>query len=341
MENSGFASQIRCLKGTSPERKACRAACTLQTCPMVLSYWGYRPSIPENGTFAVFMGIFSLAVLAIAMEVLGFIARIYANSYPFSDLSFITQLTCLTLAPAFYAAGIYFSLQKIVLTFGGQNSRIPPMWIPRIFIGCDVVSLFLQGGGGAWAASLAQNEKMPDPGNYTMIAGLTFQAFTLLLFLALSTDFAMRMAKAKKRDGASAMNEDPAARRLRQSKRFKYLIYSLAISAVLIFLRSVYRVAELSEGWKGELMSTEKYVMWFESLPVTAAGLLLTIFHPGYCFKEEPSLPEFIPMPPSPDRPRQPLHTIRRWNDKTGKCEVEVIYDTDHPALRHLHSRQV
>jgi hypothetical protein len=72
---------------------------------MVLSYWGYRPSIPENGTFAVFMGIFTLAILGIgiwtrrfkkytamvfigsAMEVLGFIARIYAYSYPFSDVS--------------------------------------------------------------------------------------------------------------------------------------------------------------------------------------------------------------------------------------------------------------
>lgn len=215
------------------------------------------------------------------------------------------------------------------------------MWIPRIFISCDAVSLVLQGGGGAWAASLAQNEKMPDPGNYTMIAGLSFQALTLLLFLTLSTDFAIRTMKAKKRDGASAMNEDPAARRLRQSKRFKYLLYSLAISAMLIFFRSVYRVAELSEGWKGELMSTEKYVMWFESLPVTLAGLLLTIFHPGYCFKEEPMRPEFIPMPESPDHPKQPLHTIRRWNEKSGKCEVEVIYDYEHPALKHLQSRHV
>lgn len=180
---------------------------------------------------------------------------------------------------------------------------------------------------------------MPDPGNYTMISGLSFQALTLLLFLFLSTDFALRTMKAKKRNGDSAMNEDPAARRLRKSKRFKYLLYSLAVSAVLIFLRSVYRVAELSEGWKGELMSTEKYVMWFESLPVTIAGLLLTIFHPGYCFKEEPMRPEFIPMPESPGNPKQPVHTIRRWNEKIGKCEIEVIYDLDHPALKHLQQR--
>lgn len=104
--NTGFAAQIRCLKGAAPERKACRAACTVDTCPMVLSYWGYRPSIPENGTFAVFMGIFTLAILGIgiwtrrfkkytamvfigsAMEVLGFIARIYAYSYPFSDVRY-------------------------------------------------------------------------------------------------------------------------------------------------------------------------------------------------------------------------------------------------------------
>lgn len=322
----------------------------------MLSYWGYRPSIPVNSAFAVAFGLFTLTVLGLgiwtrrfkkytavmfigsAMEVIGYIARIYAYSYPFSDVSFITQLTCLTLAPAFFAAGIYFSLQKIVLTFGGQNSRIPPRLIPRIFISCDVVSLFLQGGGGALAAWYAQHEKMPDNGNYTMIGGLSFQALTLFCFLCLAADFAIRTIKAKKENGESAMNEELLARRLRRSKRFQYLIISLTVSAVLIFARSIYRVAELSEGWKGHLMSTEKFVIFFEAIPVTLAGLLLACFHPGFCFRDDPVPISLVQMPPTPEN-REPIHTIRRWNEKAGKCEVEVIYDYDHPALKNMRDR--
>ena len=103
--NASFAQQIRCLSGTAEERKACRQACTVDTCPLILSYWGYRPSIPVNGAFAVAFGIFTVIVLGLGiwtrkfkkytavmfigcvMEVLGFIARIYAYSYPFSDVS--------------------------------------------------------------------------------------------------------------------------------------------------------------------------------------------------------------------------------------------------------------
>lgn len=257
-------------------------------------------------------------------------------------MAFITQLTCLTLAPAFMAAGIYFSLQRIVLTYGGQNSRIPPKFIPRIFISCDVVSLFLQGCGGALAAYYAQHEKMPDNGNYTMIGGLSFQAMTLLCFLGLAADFAVRTKKAVKLHGLSVLNEEPSALSLRESRRFKYLIISLTISAILIFARSIYRVAELSEGWKGHLMTTEIYVIVFETIPVTIAGLLLAVMHPGFTFRDEAVIIKHDKRatPPSPgDSNREPLYTIRRWNEKAGKCEIEVIYDENHPAVRNFQQR--
>jgi len=313
-----FMEQLRCLKGTFDERKACRAACTVDTCPLVLSYWGYRPNIPVNAAFAAIFVIFMTIVLVqgvwtrkfkkytammfigTVMEIIGYVARIYAYSYPFSDLSFITQLTTLTLAPAFFAAAIYFSLSRIVITFGAENSRIPPRLIPRIFISCDIVSLILQGGGGALAAYYAQKEKMPDNGNYTMIGGLSFQAFTLLIFLGLSADFGIRTYRAYRRHGHAALSEDVAAKKLRHSKRFRFLLFSLTASAVLIFMRSVYRVAEISEGWKGPLMTTEKFVIILEAVPVAISGLLLSVFHPANCFKDEVVVERDIELPETP-----------------------------------------
>jgi len=318
MDINQLLEQLRCLNGNLEERKKCRSECTVDTCPLVLSYWGYRPNIPVNAGFAAAFVIFLAIVLVqgiwtrrfkrytammfigSAMEVLGYVARIYAYSYPFSDISFITQLTSLTLAPAFYAAAIYFSLARIVVVFGEENSRIPPKYIPRIFITCDVISLVLQAAGGALAAWYAQKEEMPDNGNYTMMGGLSFQAFTLFLFLSLSTDFAIKTARAVRKYGGTALNEESGPRKLRKSKRFRALLFSLTISALLIFMRSIYRVVEISEGWKGDLMTREKYVIWLEAIPVAISGAFLAIFHPANCFKEEPAQVEQIEMPETP-----------------------------------------
>ena len=251
------------------------------------------------------------------------------------------QMVCLTLAPAFMVAGIYFSLQRLVLTFSGELSRIPPLLIPRIFIVCDVVSLFLQGLGGALAAYYASQEQLPDNGNYTMIGGLSFQALTLLVFLILAADYAYRLWQFQKNVGWGVLNQDPMATGLRESKRIRWLIASLTISAILIFFRSIYRVLELSQGWKGGLMSNENYVIGLETVPVIIAGGLLAFLHPGFCFQNEDDpipLKKRIKLPARrPDQ--EPLYTIRRWNEKLGKVEIEVLYDPDHPIVQRLERR--
>lgn len=224
------------------------------------------------------------------------------NTDDFPQFSFITQLSCLTLAPAFFAAGIYFSVSKIIDTVGPSNSRIKAKFVPRIFITCDVISLLLQAAGGGISAYRASQEEAPDPGNYTLIAGLSFQSLTLLLFAILAIDFGLRTKSRMKKYGIDALNPDPAAYRMRNSRSFKLLIFSLAASAFLIFVRSIYRIAELSEGWKGHLMSVELYVVILESVPVAIAQALLCWFHPGFIFrvgKPELAPVSFTNLPPT------------------------------------------
>jgi len=278
----------------------------------------------------------AMMFIGTVMEVIGYVARIYAYSYPFSDVSFITQLCTLTLAPAFFAAAIYFSLSHIVTTFGAEASRISPKRIPRIFITCDIISLFLQAGGGGLAAYYAQQEKMPDNGNYTMIGGLSFQAVTLLVFLVLSADFAIRTIKRVKQHGDQAMNEDLLSRRMRRSKKFQAMLFSLAASAILIFMRSIYRVAELAEGWKGHLMTNERFVIWLEAIPVAIAGLFLCIFHPCNCMNDKHVPIERLEMPETPpDRRVMPIPAA--YEEKNGQYgHVVVSYDQNYePGAQH------
>lgn len=171
------------------------------------------------------------------------------------------------------------------MTFGAQNSRIKPLSYPRIFIPCDVMSLLLQAAGGGIASAASHENKNPNTGTYIMVAGLAFQVLTLFIFMGLSVDFCLRTLKRYKELGADdAFDQTHAA--LRQSKRFKGFLIALAFATLCIFTRSVYRVAELSEGWEGHLIHTQKYFIGLEGAIVSAAVIALNVFHPGFCFRE-------------------------------------------------------
>lgn len=171
------------------------------------------------------------------------------------------------------------------MTFGASNSRIKPLSYPRIFIPCDVISLLLQAVGGGIASAASHQAKNPKVGNDIMIAGLAFQVVTLFAFIVLVSDFAFRTMKRKRAVGSEeALDQKHAT--LRASWAFKGFLIALAFSTLCIFTRSVYRVAELSEGWDGHLMKTQKYFIGLEGAIVSAAVLALNLFHPGLCFRE-------------------------------------------------------
>lgn len=288
---------------TYNEWKDYRDHCTIDTCPFDLSYWAYRPSLAANSTF---LAIFALSLLlfllqgisskrflgfTIAMvsgdilEVLGYVGRVMSYYNPFKEDGFLMQIVCLTIAPAFMAAGIYFCLSRIVMTFGAQNSRIAPLSYPRIFIPCDVISLLLQAAGGGLASAQSHADKDPTVGNNIMIAGLAFQVATLFVFILLATDFSVRTLLRVRRLGKEQAL-DPKHEQLRNSWAFKGFLVALAFATLCIFTRSVYRVAELSEGWTGHLIETQKYFIGLEGAIVGAAMLSLNAFHPGLCFRE-------------------------------------------------------
>ncbi|KAI1844239.1 hypothetical protein JX266_009530 [Neoarthrinium moseri] len=271
-----------------------------QYCKYDESYYLYRIEVVPN---AVFAGLFALSFLGFAAvfvltrfrnvgftvalllgvlcEVLGYMGRIMSWQDQWSENGFLIQICCLTIGPAFMAAGIYFCLRSIIITFGAENSRLNPLWYPRIFIPCDVISLILQAVGGGMASVASHNRTDIDPGNNIMIAGLAFQVFTLLVFIIFAVDFAIRTL----RRGPAALDHDPALVRLRASWSFRLFLGALSLSTICIFWRSVYRVAELSEGWTGPLMRKQGMFIGFEGVMVVVAVLVLNVWHPNLCFQ--------------------------------------------------------
>lgn len=248
--------------------------CTLSTCPIEESIFSYQPSLAANASFLALFALTGIlhtiqgilthkrafwiaAVLGCIAEVIGYAGRIISHHDPFSQNGFLIQICCLTLAPAFFSAAIYFTLGDIVTAVSLRSSRVKPRGYAAIFIPCYIVSLILQGTGGGMASVSSQNGQDPTPGTNIMVAGLSFQVASMTLFILLASEYVWRVRRI----------EGKEVSRLPVSKNKLWLFvafFSLAVTG--IFIRCIYRVIELSEGWEGDLIQNERIFIVLEGV---------------------------------------------------------------------------
>ena len=188
---------------TSPDE-----SCTLDTCPLELSYSAYQPTFLGNLVYAIVFAVclighlvsvarhrtwgFTAAfVCGLILEICGYTGRMLMHYNPFKEANFMLYLVPLTIAPAFLTAAIYLCLARIIVLYnnerGVQVSRLKPGTYTIIFVVCDFISLLLQAAGGA-IASMADTKSLEDTGINIMIAGLAFQVACMTLFIGLASN---------------------------------------------------------------------------------------------------------------------------------------------------------
>jgi hypothetical protein len=181
----------------------------------------------------------------------------------------------LTIGPAFISASIYLCLSRIIVLYGPHLSRFSPRTYTILFISCDFFSLVLQAIGGGMASE-ANTQAILHTGTHIMVAGLSFQVASLLLFIVLCIDFAL-----------AAKRSDIAPKTVTTTTKFKAFLIALTVATIAVFIRSIFRVAELSKGFHGPLDNQEITYMILEGLMIVSASIALTAFHPGWCFGGE------------------------------------------------------
>jgi hypothetical protein len=122
-----------------------------------------------------------------------------------------------------------------------------------------------------------------------MLAGIAFQLAAIIVYVALASEFFARWAvnkpvrKAEAQnikaaeagvprpsanshlsDGGATIAVDTSTKAMAHhseglNRRAKIMIAGLAFSTVCILIRSTYRVIELSEGWNGKIITTQRY----------------------------------------------------------------------------------
>ncbi|GAB7364806.1 hypothetical protein MBLNU230_g5602t1 [Neophaeotheca triangularis] len=272
--------------------------CTLSTCDPVESVFGYRPHLGEtvfflilftlSGLLHLYQGLrtktwfFSTAmVIGSIAETLGYAAKLLLWQDPFSHTGFIMNVVLLTFAPAFYSAGIYYTLKHICLTFGSRFSRLQPWLYTWVFVGLDMVAIILQAAGGA-VASVTETMAVVDQGTNVMIAGLVSQVVTLFAFGVLAADYGCAVYRNRR-------SLNPSTVELRRSGVFRAFLVALTVAYTGVLIRCAYRVAELSGGWgpQNTIMRNPWLFLGLDSVPVALATVVLNLAHPGWCFPKE------------------------------------------------------
>ncbi|KAK9482578.1 RTA1 like protein-domain-containing protein [Lipomyces starkeyi] len=254
--------------------------CTLKTCMLAQAHFTYLPNLGRNEFYAAWFGLlvilqillliryricgYSVAMFGgLVLEMFGYVGRIQMHFNPFTKNPFTMYLVCLTIATAFLGAAVYLCLSRIVVVYGENLSRFKPRTYTLVFIAFDVISLLLQASGRAIASG-----QEPDAGG-----------LATLLFMTASAEFAWRVHQA----GLDA--RDPNHAGLRNSRLFHMFLWGLAVANSCIFTRSVYRVAELSQGFHEILANQQVTFMVLEGAIIFIAAGVQTLLHPGYCFQ--------------------------------------------------------
>lgn len=58
----------------------------------------------------------------------------------------------------------------------------------------------------------------------------------------------------------------------------------IIMSVIFIYIRCIYRVIELTEGWRGYLITHEEYIFAMDALMSLLACMIFVIYHPGLIF---------------------------------------------------------
>ncbi|KAI0689716.1 RTA1-domain-containing protein [Cerioporus squamosus] len=221
--------------------------------------------------------LFPTACLAGIGEILGWSARLWSSLNPPLLNPYIIQVTATIVAPTPLIAANFVILGHIIRRIGQDYSRLTAKSYTIVFLGCDIVALVVQALGGAKASIAVEKGNNPQSGGHIMLAGVWFQLAALVLYVVLASEFLFRFAY----DHPFKRAVKAPIRARNMDRKLKLMILGLMLEAIFLFIRSIYRVAELTDGWRGTIITTQAYFNIFDGAMIVLAVYTLNLFHPA------------------------------------------------------------
>ncbi|CAK7221264.1 hypothetical protein SCUCBS95973_004435 [Sporothrix curviconia] len=241
----------------------------------------YNPSKAAAVVFLILFGVAALAhvflmfrrrtwyfipfIIGLIFEVMGYLGRaVSAGQTPnWTTGPYILQSLTLLLGPTLLAASIYMTLGRFIRHLqADQYSPIRTTWLTKVFVLGDVLSFFVQSGGGGMLANAKSEDKI-KLGQNIILVGLILQILFFGVFMLVTVVVHRRIA---------------GFAQARSSLTFFYVLYG---ASALIMVRSVFRVAEYATGAGGPLQASEVYIYIFDATLMFAVGVLFAVYHPS------------------------------------------------------------
>lgn len=216
---------------------------------------------------------FTPLTLACLLEAVGYIFRsLSSKDNPYNIIWFVVQYFLIVVAPVFISASIYVCINKLITWAKSYGFEADRWWLaPKVilwgFVTVDILTTIIQIAGAALVGSSQSNQKDPTMGNNILLAGLAIQSFSFTAFLTVLTLF--RLALVKDRSLPSTIRTKD------------WFILALALASILVYLRTLFRLAETAQGLFASISTNEVFFGTLEFAPVLIAVWIMAIWHPG------------------------------------------------------------
>jgi len=227
-------------------------------------------------------------------EIVGWSARLWSSINILNPTPFTMQISSTIIAPTFMSAANFIILGTVINRVGPVYSRLTPRNYGIIFVSADVVALVVQAVGGGIASS-ANTRSGAAVGGNIMLGGIVLQLVAMVIYVILAGDFLYHVLVKKpvRSTGAPPLDDEERSGSTEKSAltgltgRVKLMILGLGISTLFLFIRSIYRTIELSNGWNGCIIGTQRYFNILDGGMVTLAMFTINILHPNFLLYSE------------------------------------------------------
>ncbi|KAI0052331.1 RTA1-like protein [Auriscalpium vulgare] len=203
----------------------------------------------------------------------GIATRYVLHTNPDSANVYRAEYLLVILSPCAFIAADYILIGRLSRHLrSGKHLLISPRRITLVFVSSDILTFLVQAiGGGLSAGSNPDTAKL---GSHIFLAGLILQLVSFIFFGIVYFVFIIRVRRHERDEWFSDADKP-------WYNDWRALAAGIAVNIVGITIRSFYRVAELSQGYRGSIAQDEKLFYLLDTLPLWIAVAMFVPFWPG------------------------------------------------------------